>query len=474
MGPHGRRAAWLFLIGAAIGVGFVVPRMLQRRTADAPAAGPEPVTSLRRRAAAPPVSVATSEASRKAPAELGTRPEPRRPETPLNVLLVVVDSLRADMPWTGYHRPIAPFLTEFARRGVSYSRAYAISSTTSRSIGPLLTGRYPSEMQRSGDYFTRWYPENVFVSERLRGAGHRTLALHGHLYFAPKSHGLDQGFQDYALLPRTRLNNTDPDNKTARRTTETAQRMLERVTAHLKEEQRFFAYVHYMDPHAPYLAHQDRPSFGSKPRDLYDQEVHYTDEWIKELVSFAQAQPWGRRLAVIITSDHGEAFGEHAQHKHGYELWEELIRVPLLVQVPGAEPQRIDQPRSHVDLAPTILELMSLPPAAGLRGKSLVPELFGAPPERRLVIADLPRDDLQDRRRAIIDGDLKLIAFGDDERFALFDLAADPHERRNLVWRDRKRFRYMQRRYEKLDQEMPTVEVRGKATLKGAPEGQRW
>src|SRR5687767_3544411 len=99
---------------------------------------------------------------------------------PLHVLLIIADSLRADMPWMGYERPIAPWLTAFAQRSVTYTRAYSISSSTARSVGPLLVGRYPSEMERNGRFFSHWYPSNEFVSERLSAAGHHTAALLTH------------------------------------------------------------------------------------------------------------------------------------------------------------------------------------------------------------------------------------------------------------------------------------------------------
>src|SRR5687767_9772944 len=99
---------------------------------------------------------------------------------PLHVLLIIVDSLRADMPWMGYERPIAPWLTAFAQRSVTYTRAYSIASSTARSVGPLLVGKYPSEMERNGRFFSHWYPSNEFVSERLSAAGHHTAALLTH------------------------------------------------------------------------------------------------------------------------------------------------------------------------------------------------------------------------------------------------------------------------------------------------------
>jgi arylsulfatase A-like enzyme len=399
---------------------------------------------------------------------------PPEPHRPVNVLLIVIDSLRTDVPWHGYRRMNAPRLTALARQAVVYRRAYAISSTTARSIAPLLVGRYPSEMIRSGEYFTRWYPDNLFLGERLTPLGIKTLALHSHAYFF-RATGMGQGFEDYRVLPGTVLNDPEPE-PTAEQTTETAKRMLRRA-ADPDGQRSFFGYLHYLDPHAPYLEHEDRPDFGEEPRDLYDQEVHYTDDWVGALIDWVKKQPWGARTAIIVTADHGECFGEHGQQKHGYELWEELVHVPLLFFLPHAAPRVLDVPRSHIDLAPTILELMGAPADRKLRGKSLVAELYGGEAPPRPVLVDLPRDNLQDRRRAVIDGDDKLIARGDDDdddAFWLYDLAKDPRERRNLANLDPVRFRRMRKLYTKLWSAIPTRDVRGDVVLKNAPEGRRW
>lgn len=397
---------------------------------------------------------------------------PLDPEQPLNVLLILIDGLHDEMPWLGYQRDIAPWLTGFEKRAVSYTRAYSISSATARSVGPLLAGRYPSEMARSGDYFTVYGPENVFVSELAAAAGYHTLSAHSHAYFV-KETGIAQGFHDFRQLSGTKLNNMDKDNITSERMTELAIEMLSAETLS-KPEQRFFAYFHYMDPHAPYLPHESGPNWGHEPRDVYDQEVRFTDARVGKLVDWALAQPWGQHTAVIISADHGESFGAHNLFKHGYELWEDVIHVPLLIYAPGAHARRIDTPRSHIDLAPTILELMGLRVPQSLPGKSLVPELYGLAPEPRPVIADLPRDTLQDRRRALIQGTDKLIAFGDDRYFMLFDLKTDPEERKDLIREDPARTKELIQQYQKLSEGIELREVTGYAALKGAPEGRKW
>lgn len=387
---------------------------------------------------------------------------------PLHVLLIIVDSLRADMPWMGYERPIAPRLTALAQRSVTYTRAYSIASSTARSVGPLLVGRYPSEMERNGLFFSRWYPSNEFVSERLSAAGHHTAALLTHTYFTPGGTGMDQGFKDYVVIPGKRVAAADEASKPARRTTLRAQKMMQAAAERLTLDQRFFVYVHYIDPHAPYRPHQGRPTWGSRPRDLYDQEVHYTDEWIGNLVDWARSQPWGESLAVIVTADHGECLGEHGQYKHGYELWEELTRVPLIIHVPGTTARRIDLPRSQIDLAPTVLELMGMERSGDLSGVSLVPEIRGGTPERRTVVLDLPGDDLQEQRRAIIENNLKLIVSGKDQRARLFDLEADPEESNNLAPADDARLRDMLALYARVSARMASGKVHGGPPAKSA------
>ncbi len=388
----------------------------------------------------------------------------------------MIDSLRADMPWTGYPRPIAPWLSQFAERSTLYPRSYSLSSYTAKSVAPTLTGKYPSEMAREGYFFTRWMPDNVFVTERAQKAGHRTLAGHAHGYFLPGM-GVDQGFDDYRLVKGTFLDTTGVHNVTSETLNALAKQLLsEPKNVQLPEGKRFFAYFHFLDPHYTYIKHEGHPDFGDKRRDVYDNEVHYSDKWVGDLITWAQQQPWGKDTAVIITADHGEGMGERNHFRHAYELWESLIRVPLFIHVPDAAPRRIEASRGHIDLAPTFAELMGLPEPedAAYRGKSLLSEVFGAKPEERPVLSELPRADLMDRRRALVSGDYKLIAFGDDTKFMLFNVMKDFKEEHELSASEPEKLAEMKALYERVSKEIPVVPVTGGAPLRGAPRGRRW
>ena len=357
------------------------------------------------------------------------------PKRPLNVLLLTVDSLRADMPWQGYARDIAPHLTKLAKESAIYPRAYSVSSYTAKSVAALLSGRYPSQLYRNWSFFAEYSLANEFFPELLQAKGVRTLGGHAHFYF---DHGknLNQGFDVWRMVPGIKVNNTTDESVTGDKMTDMAIEML-------GEEQNtkgpFFLWLHYMDPHDQYRTHPEAPKFGRDTRDHYDNEVFYTDLQIERLLAFARKQAWWERTAVILSADHGEAFGEHKMYRHAFALWEVLTRVPLLFHAPGIAPKTIEKRRSDIDLAPTIVDLLGLEPSQNFVGKSLVPELFGLemPGDREPILTDLPADSNNPPTRAMVSGNFKLIVDGEGERLSLYDLENDPGERKNLA-RDRK------------------------------------
>jgi choline-sulfatase len=410
---------------------------------------------------------------------------PARIAPDLNVLLITVDALRADMPWAGYPRPIAPSLTALAHESVVYTRAYALSSYTSMSLGGLMAGRYPLELPRDGRATSRFYDEALFLAELLAPAKIRALGVHGHVYFVGDT-GIRQGFDDWRMVPRILLSPAREGFVTDDKLTDLA---IQALDEHSKQHpsRRFFAWAHFMDPHFDYAPHPGQPKFrgtpyapdggapvppgvplseiGQRLRDRYDGEVYFTDQQIGRLLAHVQEQPWGSRTAVVVTSDHGEAFGEQKSYfEHGFFLYEVTTRVPLLFKLPGAAARRIDTARSHIDLARTLLELMGVPAPASLRGKSLVPELLGAPVEPRDVVIDMPYTDQTPRRRALIHGRYKVIESESETVPQLFDLEADPGEQRNVAAEQPKTLEDMQRRLRDFDAKIPdyAAERRGR------------
>jgi choline-sulfatase len=314
---------------------------------------------------------------------------------------------------------------------VSYTRAYSISSYTSMSLGGLLGGKLPSEMKRNGFFFGSYAKDNLMFPELLKANGVRTMSAHAHGYF--NSAGFDQGFDVWKIVPGIIFKNETDPNVTSPQHEALAEKILDDPAL---ETTRFFAWFHFLDPHDQYISHEKDgiPAYGKTLRDRYDAEVTFTDQWLGKLLDFIAKKSWAKRTVIIVTADHGEAFGEHNQYNHGFEIWENLVRVPMFIVVPGGEaagaaPRRIDLPRSAIDLAPTILELLGTPADPSFEGKSLVPELYGATAEPRDVVLDLPMTSDNDKRRAIVHEKLKIVAYGKDELLRLFDLEADPDEK---------------------------------------------
>lgn len=389
------------------------------------------------------------------PPRPSTTAEDRLPND-FNLLLVTIDTLRLDEGFMGYDLPTTPNMDALAKESTVFERAYAMASYTGKSLAPLLIGKYPSETARNGSHFTTYERSNTFITERLKNAGFRTMGAASHWYFNPWS-GLSQGMDDYDLSAKPPSGQGDTDsNTTSAELTDAALRLLKKPE---NTSGRFFMWVHYFDPHGQYVEHEGAPNFhrpGEGPvaaaRAAYDGEVWFTDKHLGRLLDWVRAQDYGKKTVIVITSDHGEAFYEHGMSFHGGELWESLVRVPLVIYVPGVKPHRIAVKRSHIDLVPTLLDLMRVPqpPEGELSGTSMIADVLddapledGGVPERaeRDVYLDMPVGPYTQMRRGIIHGPtpgMKLIHFGGNN-YSLFDLAADPGETTDLA-SDKARF----------------------------------
>jgi choline-sulfatase len=396
------------------------------------------------------------------PPSASAPPRPRRPAEPLNVLLITIDSLRADMPWNGYDREIAPNLSKLAAESVVYTNAYSVSSYTAKSVATLLSGRYPSTLYRDGFFFTKYASSNQFIAEMLAERGIAAIGWHAHLYFG-RGKGLEQGFSEWQLVPGITFNAQTDEHITSEKMTALGIELLSKPENTGKQ---FFAWAHYMDPHDQYHKHSESPDFGRKARDRYDSEVFYTDLWLGKLFDWTKTQSWWPRTALIISADHGEAFGENNHYKHAFEIWEVLTRVPLIVHAPGLEAQRIDQRRSHIDVPPTVLDLMGVPIPDDFPGKTLVPELYGAEPPRNRepIVLELSEDSHNPPRKGLISGDYKLIAAG--RSYQLYNLKSDPGEQKDLAREEPEKLKEMRELLDKTYEKIPSVEPYGGMKLK--------
>jgi arylsulfatase A-like enzyme len=352
-----------------------------------------------------------------------------------NVLVLSIDSLRADrMAFAGHNPEVMPTLNAFEKTAVSYTKFSTLSSYTAQTLGGFLGARYPSELKRSGYFFATYPEEELLFPELLQKAGVRTMSAHAHFYFNKEKAGFHQGFDVYEIVPGLKKNNTTDENVTSPEHTEI-------ILRHLGDKantgSRFFAFYHLLDPHDQYVGHPEGKSFGKGAKNLYDGELYFTDMHVKKILDYVDSQPWGKSTMVIITSDHGETFGEHKMYRHGFELWNVLTHVPLMIRGPGFKPRRIDTPRGMIDLAPTILDAFDVQPDPSFQGTSLMSELQGGEAPARDVISDLARTSDNDRRRTFTRGNWRLIELGDAGGFQLFDLSADPGETNDLARKEK-------------------------------------
>lgn len=381
------------------------------------------------------IEVALEEPKKVAPKSVKEHIRAALPEKP-NVLLISIDTLRYDLGYMGYERPVSPNLDKLAKRSTVFENAYSLASYTGKSIGPMLIGKHTSETHRGWSHFNKFGKQDTFVQERLQKAGIETLSVQAHWYFKADT-GLGRGFDvlDVSSAPKVLMVESDR-SVTSDKLSDVALKLLqERETS----SKQFYMWVHYLDPHAEYVSHE-KFDFGKKSRELYDGEVAFTDHHIGRLLDFVASSKLAQNTIIVVTSDHGEAFGEHGLIRHGFEVWEELVRVPLVVHVPGQKPRRVKARRGAVDVVPTILDVFAAPAPSDqgndfLSGQSLLADVLGPPGHEvadRIVFVDMSAGPHNAERQAFIENDMKLIA-SEGRPLGLYDLKSDPEEKKDLL-----------------------------------------
>jgi arylsulfatase A-like enzyme len=367
----------------------------------------------------------------------------------VNVVFILVDTLRADRVGIyGYPRPTTPNLDALGRVGVTFTRLLAQSSWTKTSMASLWTATFPMNhgIVRYDDVLPA---EAVLPAERFREAGYRTAGIWRNGWVAP-NFGFDQGFEFYVNprpgRERARVQRHNPSSSALQGTDEdVVTSAFEFLESYGRE--RFLLYLHFMDLHQYVYDEQSEP-FGTSYSDVYDRSLNWSDRLIGTLVAkLDEVGALGRTL-VVVASDHGEAFLEHGFEGHARNLYQEVAHVPLVISLPFLLPQgiRVEATASNVDVWPTVLDLVGLPPLPGVDGISLVPAILAAGrgeptdgSDARPVFAHLDRrwgapKKESDPLVSMTDGSLRLLLpVNDPRRIELYDLAADPGEQRNVA-----------------------------------------
>jgi arylsulfatase len=386
-----------------------------------------------------------------------------------NVILLTIDALRADhVGYHGYERNTTTFLDSLANRVARFDTCISASSHTREAVPALLSGEYPDVFAANGYRHT-----TETVADRLSTAGYATAGFHSNPYVS-RAYGFDSGFDTFdddvrlgrnrfaALLQRALdkfLLNKGEYHKRAEAINKDALDWLDAQAGPA------FLWNHYMDVHGPYnppeaYTYADREITNGEAHDLYqkiikrphevtkserqllidcyDGEIRYLDAQLKRFFDAIAARGLLDESLVILTADHGDAFGEHGYFTHPRHLHESLLHVPLLVSVPGDSPRGIGLPVSTLDLVPTILEWTGI--EYDLPGEPLLCDgtvsidghsgVAFASAQGENEYSDVRRFSVRDdRRKVIIERDLPSNTVRDCEAF---DLDSDPTEQNPL------------------------------------------
>lgn len=365
---------------------------------------------------------------------------------PRVVILIVIDTMRADRLGSyGHERDTSPQIDRLAKDAVRFEEALAQAPWTTPSIGSLLTSRYPSSL--GIDRFASRLPDDAtLLSESLQGAGYATGAVVSHT-FCSSRWGFDRGFDQFDESSIAGQRGVTSEKVT--------DRALEFVAGHA--DAPFFLLVHYFDPHfalvehdgfrfsdeaggEPYAGNVRSPvpflNFGRVGAELgpadaremlriYDSEVAFTDHHVGRLLDDLRRRGLYDDALVVLTADHGEEFLDHGRIGHTKTLYRELLRVPLLLKLPGNAARVEPRAVGLIDVAPTIVEIVGLDPSPAHRGQSLLDPADPARP----VFAETSR---QASLRAVVSGDWKLISDPGRHNVKLFRRSSDPEERVDL------------------------------------------
>jgi arylsulfatase A-like enzyme len=365
----------------------------------------------------------------------------------LNLVLVTIDTLRADhLGCYGYKRPTSPELDKLAAEGTLFENGWAHAPSTRYSMPALATSRWNSTIAWEDCYDCRRFWPRIARSQRtlgeaLKSLGYLTGAFYAFDYFEPQyRRGFERGIDQYDAR-RAALHvdpDGDPKDSSGSSSREMADDAIAFFQAHAKD--KFFLWMHFYDPHLDYERHPEAPNFGNAPVDLYDGEIWFTDHHFGRVLATLRSLGLWDKTAILVTGDHGEGLGEHGITAHGYHLYGPQTKVPFILRVPGVAPRRVSQPVGHVDVAPTFVNLARGKPEPQFLGRSMLDLALGAP-----SASNPPRPVLQDfdyeyggnisgtKRRGLVTATHHLMwNWTPENTTECYDLRADPGENKDL------------------------------------------
>jgi tetratricopeptide (TPR) repeat protein len=343
------------------------------------------------------------------------------------VVLVSIDTLRADhLPAYGYQSVRTPAIDALAAGGILFENAYAHSPQTLPSHVSILSGRLPFEHGVRDNIGFAVRADERLLPTLLRPAGY-TAGGFASAYVLRDETGIGQSFDRYdATLPPSSpeiaIGELQRDGGS---TLDAAEHWLDGL-----QSQRFFLFFHIYEPHSPYTPPARFAAYAP-----YDGEIAAADDIFGRLIASLQRRGLYDKALIVLLSDHGEGLGDHGEREHGLFLYRETIRVPLIIKLPQGQSagRRIAVPVQHIDLVPTILDLLALPREPDLRGRSLRPLFTGGAIQEEGLYAEA----LYSRYHF---GWSELFALRDARytfirapREELYDLERDSGERENLA-----------------------------------------
>jgi arylsulfatase A-like enzyme/Tfp pilus assembly protein PilF len=287
------------------------------------------------------------------------------------IVVISIDTLRADhVPAYGYTKVRTPAIDALAADGVLFQRAYSHAPQTLVAHASLLSGRLPFETGVRDNIGFTVKPGERMLAQMLRDRGFATGGVVSS-YVLRKETGIAQGFDFFdGDMPASAADVTIGQ---VQRDGAASEAIAERWLANIGTA-RAFLFLHLYEPHKPYAPPERFAQYAP-----YDGEIAYADEIVGSLVRYLKSHQLYDRSTIILLSDHGEGLGDHGEQEHGLFVYEEAVRVPLIIKQEGnaGAGRRVADLVQHVDIVPTVLDFVKAPIPGSLRGRSLKPLLDG-------------------------------------------------------------------------------------------------